>query len=559
MIDQSHNLRRRAIGRRPAFTLLEAMVAIGAMALVSVGLAAIFSSVGKTITGGKRLSTLNTYAALVEQQMRRDFESMSRDGFLMIRNQYTTEGIGNSAKFKPVALSSLSTESPRARRIDEVLFFAKGPFTTAREAADPEFQAKSGEARIYYGHGMRLPEYLPAFIKPAVTDTNARSTGSTSVSIGLGDAFGPNEYAGSWTLLRHVTLLAKPETTAERFPAYKVFQWDPATARGKAVLRDKVGQIALHPAASSIFRVLAGRLPATSTTLTRDFFRTEQNVPGNRPLFASGVVDIGNTDLNEIRTVVSSATILPKDVDQSASNFQVPNPPRLQNNVPMAQSWMDEAWPAYSDAAAPLYSGRKPEEYPGTRIRYEPAATNYIGVLTSYNTAAKAAEGNYRRADQMMLTASNFVPNCSEFIVEWSFGDVDPDYDTILWHGIERLADTNGDGTFDTTNDHPRAVPYPRIYKGSTNTQAFPHRYLKFDGTPAEFPVPESLIYDRTTGPLAALSQTAYFGYLVPGKTDGMPWPWPKLIRVTFTLADPNDASIQQTFQFVFETPEIRS
>lgn len=94
----------RRNNRRAAFTLLEAMVAIGAMALVSVGLAAIFSSVGKTITGGKRLSTLNTYAALVEQQMRRDFESMSRGGYLMIRNQYTTQGIGNSASIQNVAL-----------------------------------------------------------------------------------------------------------------------------------------------------------------------------------------------------------------------------------------------------------------------------------------------------------------------------------------------------------------------------------------------------------------------------------------------------------------------
>ena len=109
--------------------------------------------------------------------------------------------------------SSLATES--AVSPSKVV---RSSFTTAREAADPDFQAKSGEARIYYGHGMRLPEYLPAFIKPAVADTNARSSATTSASIGLGDQFGPNEYAGEWTLLRNVTLLSKPETTAERFP-----------------------------------------------------------------------------------------------------------------------------------------------------------------------------------------------------------------------------------------------------------------------------------------------------------------------------------------------------
>lgn len=554
MFDQAHNPIRRSTARRNAFTLLEAMVAIGAMALVSVGLAAIFSSVGKTITGGKRLSTLNTYAALVEQQMRRDFDAMSRDGFLMIRNQYTSEGIGGSAKRKAVSLSALSAETPRPRRIDEVLFFAKGSFTTAREAADPDFQAKSGEARIYYGHGMRLPEYLPAFIKPAVADTNARSSAITSASIGLGDQFGPNEYAGAWTLLRNVTLLSKPEATAERFPNHKVFQWDPTTLRGKAVLRDKVGQIALHPAASSIFRVLAGRWPVITTTLSRDYFREEQNRPANRPLFSSGVVDIATTDLNEIRTIVSSVTVLPKDVDQSTSNFQIPNPPKLQNDIQRAQAWMDEAWPAYSDAAAPLYTGRTPEEYPGTRMRYEPAATNYVGVLTSYNTSAKAAEGAYRRADQMLLTASNFVPNCSEFIVEWSFGDVDSDTNEVLWHGFERLADTNGDGVFDGS-DRASAIPYP--FTPKKKTQIYDYEHSNFDSKIVVYSVPESLIYDRPTVP-DLVSQTSYFGYLVPGKTDGMSWPWPRLIRVTFTLSDPNDANIQQTFQFVFETPEVR-
>ncbi|MCC6970434.1 MAG: hypothetical protein IT434_09450 [Phycisphaerales bacterium] len=560
MFDHAQSLRRSAeadprFGGRRAFTLLEAMVAIGAMALVSVGLAAIFSSVGKTITGGKRLSTLNTYAALVEQQMRRDFEAMSRDGYLMIRNQYTTDGTGNSAQKKEVGVSLLSVETPRPRRIDELMFFAKGAFSTAREATDPDFGAKSTEARIYYGHGTRLPDNYPAFIKPGVADANARSSASNAVWIGLGDPFGPNEYAGSWMLLRHVTLLARPESTAEMFPSRKVFQWDPATARAKVVLRDKVGQVGLHPAASSLFRVLAGRLPATSTSLSRDFFREEQNRPANRPLFTSGIVDLATTDLNEVRTIVSSVTVPPLTISQNASNFQVPNPPRLQNNVPLTQEWMEEGWPAYSDAtAAP--DTRTPPQFPGTRLRYEPAATNYIGVLTSYNTPAKAGEGAYRRADQMMLTASNFVPNCSEFIVEWSFGDVDPDTNDILWHGIERLADTDGDGVAND-GDRALAVPYPLTYK--KKTQSYTNRYTKFDGTWATYSVPATLIYNRNATPLSEVSQTAYFGYLDPTKTDSAPWPWPKLIRVIFTLADPNDAGVQQTFQFLFETPGARS
>ncbi|MCC6230031.1 MAG: hypothetical protein IT432_12500 [Phycisphaerales bacterium] len=549
-------------GRRPAFTLLEAMVAIGAMALVSVGLAAIFSSVGKTITGGKRLSTLNTYAALVEQQMRRDFESMTRDGYLMIRNQYTTEDVGNSAKIRYVSLSPTDGVEPRARRIDEIMFFAKGSFSTAREATDPDFSAKSGEARVYYGHATRVPENVPAFIKPGVADTNdARLTGA------LGEQFKSNEYAASWMLVRQVTLLKKPETTAEWFPTRKVFVWDPATTRGRAVLRDKVGQISLHPAGASIFRVLAGRLPYYALTLTRDYFRVEQNAPANRPLFTSGIVDIANTDLNEVRATVTVVDKEPLSIVKG-SDFAFPAgaPPwPLHNNIDLAQHWMEEGWPAYSDATASFLTNRTPQEYPGTRVRYESAATNYVGVLTSYNTPAKAGEGAYRRADQMMLAASNFVPNCSEFIVEWSFGDVDdkpssnPNAGEIVWHGLERRADTDGDGVINVNADRALALPYPKTNSGD---KKFKNTYRKLNGATASYDIDEAMIYNRISGPLSELSQTAYFGYIDPnhtGKDDGAPWPWPKLIRVTFTLADPNDARVQQTFQFVFETPEVRS
>src|SRR4051812_14607301 len=83
---------------RPGFTLMEIVVAVGAVAIVAVGLASIFDSVGKTVTGGRRLSVLNSYSSLIESQFRRDFEAMTRDGFLVIRQQWTdgtNDGVPN--------------------------------------------------------------------------------------------------------------------------------------------------------------------------------------------------------------------------------------------------------------------------------------------------------------------------------------------------------------------------------------------------------------------------------------------------------------------------------
>jgi hypothetical protein len=71
------------------------------------------------------------------------------------------------------------------------------------------------------------------------------------------------------------------------------------------------------------------------------------------------------------------------------------------------------------------------------------------------------------------------------------------------------------------------------------------------------------------------VSLTTYFGYIDPifnADADGngqldpgesrvglLRWPWPRLIRVTITLADPIDPTIETSFQFVFNTPRSRN
>ena len=68
-----------------------------------------------------------------------------------------------------------------------------------------------------------------------------------------------------------------------------------------------------------------------------------------------------------------------------------------------------------------------------------------------------------------------------------------------------------------------------------------------------------------------ALSLVSYFGYTLPffdpddpdgdtntpdaAASDTLDWPWPELIRVTVSLNDPGDETIERTFQYVFPTP----
>ena len=71
-----------------AFTLIEVVVAVGVLAIVTLVIAAVFDSVGETVSAGTRISNLNRRAAQLERVMRQDFRRISRnEGFLVIRNE----------------------------------------------------------------------------------------------------------------------------------------------------------------------------------------------------------------------------------------------------------------------------------------------------------------------------------------------------------------------------------------------------------------------------------------------------------------------------------------
>ena len=84
--------RKPQLGRmRRGFTLMEALVAVIGVSILAVGLSTIFSAISKTVTTGRRVSAINNYASVVERVLRDDFAKMSRDGFLVIRNEYADE------------------------------------------------------------------------------------------------------------------------------------------------------------------------------------------------------------------------------------------------------------------------------------------------------------------------------------------------------------------------------------------------------------------------------------------------------------------------------------
>lgn len=619
----------RSKAEHRAFTIIEIMVTVGILVLIAAGVSTIFTSVADTVNTGRRVAELNRYAAQLERVMRSDFENMTRDGFMVIAHQYAPgDDPLNGFDDRDVQLSPAdrsdrndNNDPGRPRRVDEIMFFARSDYETSRRTIAPGMIARSTEAAIYYGHGQkRRPDLERStdptlgsqqanlFFNPFVNDNNIRfNIASGFNQAGLGTAsndggFNPNQYASDWALLRHVTLLVKPQTSGQDLPD-ELFGYT-RIGPERALLEDSVRQVALQPAARSIFNSLSQtgfeNLPAPTGGFVTPKWFGDRNIQVGGPiavpsytdpaLRASGIVDIVTDDLARIRTMlygIAGSTDIayddptdywsrnnpnrirtPMDVsyDEFSSLFwedpgtvAAPMSPSLYDTQNVAlpltgasspqftnvRAWMVDALPSiweFSTIDEPTQLSRVRYEDVPTRLLYD---TDAFGNPSDDNTKRLRT---YAEANQEMLGSAVFVPKCTEFIVEWSFGFIDPSitnpadprYKQMRWHGLERWIDSNNDGFIDTTGGG--------IDPGEDQIVA---TYYDKRTTVADDPATE-LIVGRAGG-LTPDTEIATFGY--PDEF-GNDWPWPKYIRITMSIADPTDLNIEETFQMVFEIPD---
>lgn len=559
-------------------TLVEVLVAVAALTLIALGLSQVFAATGNTLRAGKRVSRQNEYAAMIERQLRRDFSQMTRDGFLVIRHRKAKNG-------QDIKLLDSNQIDGTERRVDEIVFFQHGDFASLRDPINPARQAVGAAARIYIGHGLRWDtDPQTAFETPRV-DRPRRSDSITQATLNV-PSFGepgPNEFASDWILLRHVAVLAGPESVSKR---------QRLPGGNTDTFPDSNAQVGWQPAATSLFRFEAEFPPSVAETPTPAYIRTN----AQQPLFASGLVDVASTDLSEIRSTILDAMPYRSPVgsegtfnsarsaddgEDGASDVTrwVPGvgpgtliAPNMNSPTRRMQAWMADAFPADSDfdvapGNVPLVHER--------RMRCELTAPDYLGTLGSSGTMGVAFDSNesWRRTDQLMLSSSNFVPHCSEFIVEWSFGNVYPqDYTTVakrgqlIWHGLLRRVGNNPTG--DTL-----ALPYDDTTQTTAERAAMQHRLLiqprvlTNPVTPVgAWNIPGTLIHYLPPNANLDRNTTLYscFGYLDPmydrNSTSPYPetveWAWPKMVRITMTLADPQSPGVEQTYEFVFDVPQ---
>lgn len=606
-------------------------MAVAILALLTTGLAAILNIIGRTIDQGKVISQRTRHAAEVEAVLRADVERMSRDGFLVIRNGYTSDSVTSASARRAAARLSAADRRPRERRIDELMFMARGEFAGVRPPLHPDLAVTSGAAMVYYGHGQRWsPEVLAAFgatggqatvpswtaktgpyylPDPTVAlDPASASDRQAAEALRLGAAgslglTNPNEFAQDWTLVRRATLLTGRPSSRRSLPS-GVLDVAAVTVRtvlgGSSVpsnqlrvaMSDSWHQVSLQPAVPSVFGALSKHfnddpalmhLPRVSllhdgSTPERDFTDRAGGVSLRPASLASGLVDVAATDPESIRTIVTRGAfdaanpMSPRDAEwvRSQNNGKITDQvltryfddSQLAAGSRVQQLWMMDALPTVLPRATTgAFSGTAPGLRPTMmRMRHEPVPTRALtlsgdtanepsavpgATVTSGTTPGGFLRATYE-ANQRMLSASGFMGRCSEFIVEWSFGEREDNsggassQGQLVWYDI----DSPYDGPAVTNGTYTDSVyPLP-----ATSTKRYITDHAVFEAI------------NGTASLANAVAATWCFGYSDPrddqNARNDRPWVWPALIRITMRFVDPSDPTEESTLQYVFEVPD---
>jgi hypothetical protein len=264
---------------------------------------------------------------------------------------------------------------------------------------------------------------------------------------------------------------------------------------------------------------------------------------------------------------------------------------------------MLEAFPSNSPhmtfvAAGSGFEAQRVAAIDQRRVRvetYPPGLVEAMRDQASANTQAARTQA-VRLADQQMLLNQAFITGVSEFVVEWSFGKRGLDQanrrnvtingvtqdvrNQILWHGLrptgeEIDAPTNASGW---RRVHSAAVAPYRPAANRTGANDLPEQLVTdAQGRPivaamihgaqldSQNPPTDDPDDDRFSG--ATLGGTpaylmSYFGYSALDTADSasrtlteevVSVPLPRLLRFTFRLTDPQDPSIEQTYQVVID------
>jgi len=147
---------------RLGFTLIELLVAVAILVVVVAAVGKIFGTVSKVTSIGESTSSFLQAAPAVERQIRRDFDRLSHDGFLVIRNIRVRNDVNRGPGDTTTPLLDPTLPETAFLRSDQLLFFAEGVDSSSAFSGTDELSIsgnqQSAVSRVTIGHGFQMPE-----------------------------------------------------------------------------------------------------------------------------------------------------------------------------------------------------------------------------------------------------------------------------------------------------------------------------------------------------------------------------------------------------------------
>lgn len=573
-------------GTGRGFTIVELLVALGLTLVLVIGIGRIFTISKDTMSVGEANANISQSARAIERIMREDFRRITREGFLVIRNERM--GLPSNNPRQPGALSAENQRDaiffdreaqekgtnllsrPVGRegdedyepglpvvRLDQIAFFTNGEYSTYQypNSVGVARNLTAGSARVWYGHAFRSRDAIVKDTSDDDDDGNEEESVPTEIRDLPQIEF--NAYR---------TKFADPSTSNADNANYFAKDW--MLARQGSLLSAWYFGSPYHysPSYAEFFNE-AGSADIGTNYYGQSYFRrggyNAADGTGWQYRQSPGYVDLIDMDLSEVQKAVTEYGLLYNPQTSETDEVLDPLGPSL---------WQEGIWtPAIGTSSG--FSTRAgsflgpvadaDDEISGNPVPVlqfvtDPDDRSAIGddlaelwaqqqrgrmLLATGRIRAETVMPTLSRQDQMLSHAVLGVAVTS-FEVAWSTGEISYPDGELVWYDIENPANPY----------YQNSVLGTRLDEARRNAPGDPRTWYLSEVTNQQLP---------PGGPLSEAARPdlyyATFGYFIPKAADADRselWPWPTLIRIRMTLHDEKDQIPGgRTFEFIFSLP----
>jgi len=452
---------------RRAFTVVELLVAVVVLLAVIIATSKIFNTASKVSSTGEANADVLQQGTIIEEQLRRDLERISRDGYMAIQCTVVANNVNQVISGASAPLLNPQLAADAILRCDQVVFFTAGTETSARWAGPGDLVTSGGgqqsrATRVYYGHGVQFPS-LPndptsnppgsnpnSAVKPIITGVTPAPPGGVPAQITPWTWFNPLSYQLGWRYATS-TQTSGPRVLANQPEAR---QW--VLARKAVLLADDGGRPIYYPEPGSLtMAATQGASSATSIYGDRSYatpsgtdansyyqeFRDRNYIPLSTnvipsPSIQSGWVDIAASDLDKVRRAISPTMRLATPLQLGGNPYltSLSTPFTTPGIASAPLSWPTgggaPVWPSATGVTAVGGNMPSPAAVGGFSTQRDRIMRGTFGVPASSAIPAgygllgwprsEKGIGNTDRKSEMLMSPT-LVTNCSSFQVDWTW------------------------------------------------------------------------------------------------------------------------------------------